>query len=257
MAGSFEGKVVLVTGASQGIGREAALGFARQGARLVLGNRNSEAGEATARLVRAAGGEARFVYTDVTQPDQVDALVQAALDSYGRLDCAFNNAGAVIPGGGATLTHQHTLEQWQSTLDVNLTGVWLCMKAEIIAMLAGGGGAIVNMSSIGGVVASRPGGAAYTAAKHAVVGLTKLAAVEYAGQGIRVNAVCPGPVRTAIWDDLLQRDPEAEARVARRVPAGRMGTTGEVVNAVLWLCSDDASYVTGDALVIDGGIAAV
>lgn len=257
MPGLVEGKVVLVTGASAGIGRAAALAFAREGARLVLANRGAEAGEETARLVSAAGAEALFVSTDVTKPDQVEAVVAAALDRYGRLDCAFNNAGAAIPGGGQTLTHQHTLDQWQWTLDVNLTGVWLCMKAELEPMLAAGAGAIVNMSSIGGVVGSRAGGAAYTAAKHGVVGLTKLAAAEYAEQGVRVNAVCPGPVRTAIWDDLLTQRPELEGRVASRVPLGRMGSVDEVANAVLWLCSDAAAYVTGHALLVDGGIAAL
>lgn len=256
VAGRFEGKVVLVTGASAGIGRAAAVAFAQEGARLVLGNRNVEAGEATAALARAAGGEALFRPTDVTHEAQVDALVAAGLDTYGRIDAAFNNAGAAIPKGGQTLTHQHTLDEWRWTLDVNLTGVWLCLRAEVRAMLEAGGGAIVNMSSIGGLVGSRAGGAAYTAAKHGVVGLTKLAAAEYAPQGIRVNAVCPGPILTDMWEPLLAANPKLEERVAARVPLHRMGTVDEVAQTVLWLCSDAASYVTGHAVPIDGGIAA-
>jgi len=257
MTTAFSGKTVLVTGASSGIGRATALAFARQGANLVLGNRRLEAGEETAALVRAAGAQAVFVPTDVTSPSDVQALVTTAVGTFGRLDVAVNNAGAAIPGGGRTLTHQHSDDDWASTLAVNLTAVFTGMRAQLTQMLAQGGGAIVNMSSIGGVVASRAGGAAYTTAKHGVLGLTKQAAIEYAAQGIRVNALCPGPILTDMWEPLLAANPRAADRVTARIPLGRLGTVDEVAEAVLWLASDQASYVTGHALLIDGGIHAI
>lgn len=250
----FAGKTVLVTGASSGIGRATAVAFGAAGARVVLGNRRRQAGEETAALVRQAGGEALFVPTDVTDPGQVEALVRAAVDTFGRLDAAVNNAGAAIEGGGRKLTHQHTDDDWAQTLAVNLTAVFTGMRAQLRQMLAQGGGAIVNVSSVGGVVASRAGGAAYTAAKHGVVGLTRQAAAEYAGHGIRVNAVCPGPIHTEIWGPLLSANPQAAARITARVPLGRLGTVDEVAQAVVWLASDEASYVTGHALLVDGGI---
>lgn len=257
MTRAFAGKTVLITGASSGIGRATAVAFAHEGANLVLGNRRRDAGEATAALARDAGAQAVFLPADVTHPADLQALVQAAVDTFGRLDVAVNNAGAAIPGGGRTLTHQHTDDDWASTLAVNLTAVFSGMRAQLSQMLAQGGGAIVNMSSIGGVVASRAGGAAYTAAKHGVLGLTKQAAIEYASQGIRVNALCPGPILTDMWEPLLAANPKAADRVTARIPLGRLGTVDEVAQAVLWLASDQASYVTGHALLIDGGIHAL
>ena len=256
MTSAFQGKTVLITGASSGIGRATALAFAREGANLVLGNRRRDAGEATAELARQAGAQTVFVPTDVTNPAEVRALVQAAVQHFGRLDVAVNNAGAAIEGGGRTLTHQHSEDDWDRTLAVNLTAVFTGMRAQIEQMLAQGG-AIVNMSSIGGVVASRAGGAAYTAAKHGVLGLTKQAAAEYAAQNIRVNAVCPGPILTDMWEPLLAVNPKAADRVTARIPLGRLGTVDEVTQAVMWLASDQASYMTGHALLIDGGISAL
>jgi len=252
MPRSLEGKVALITGGSSGIGRVAALAFAREGARVVLGNRRVEEGEETVRRVREAGGEALVVRTDVTRAADVEALVAKAVQTYGRLDCAFNNAGMT---GDMARTAECTEENWDRTLNVNLKGVWLAMKYEILQMLNQGGGAIVNNASVAGLVGMR-GGPAYSASKGGVVQLTRTAALEYAKAGIRVNAVCPGFVATPMTEEHTRTNPDLEAWIKRIQPMGRLATPEEVAEAVVWLCSDAASFVTGHPLVLDGGLVA-
>jgi NAD(P)-dependent dehydrogenase (short-subunit alcohol dehydrogenase family) len=249
MAGQFAGKVALVTGAGSGIGRASALAFARDGAQVVAGDIDVAGGQETVRQIVSAGGEARFIAADVTDPAAVEALMEAALAAYGRLDCAFNNAG--ISGLGGGLAHEYPLELWDRVLRTNLTGVWLCMRAELPRMLARGGGAIVNTASIMGLVGG--GNVAYNAAKHGVVGLTRQAALEYARQGVRVNAVCPGFTETPMVQVVRERRPGLDERVATTAPAGRFGGPEEIAAAVTWLCSDAAAFVTGVALPVDGG----
>jgi NAD(P)-dependent dehydrogenase (short-subunit alcohol dehydrogenase family) len=254
MPGLVNGKVALVTGAASGIGRAAALAFAREGARVVASDLAAEGGEQTAATIRAAGGEALFVRADVTVAEDAAALVRAAVESYGRLDCAFNNAGV---GGAGGPTHECPPDVWARILAVNLTGVFLSMQPEIAQMLAQGGGSIVNTASIYGLGGSLggTGASAYVASKHGVVGLTKNAAIEYAERGIRVNAVCPGFIRTNMTAASLA-DPERAARMVAAEPMGRIGDPEEVAAAVVWLCSDAASFLTGVALPVDGGLVA-
>ena len=237
-----------MTGGSSGIGRATALAFAREGARVVVANRGVAGGEETVRLIGERGGEALFVQTDVVRSADVEALVATAVERYGRLDFAFNNAGNGVRAHTADITE----EQWDDMIDVNLKGVWLCMWHEILQMLPRGGGAIVNMSSMVGMV-GLPGNAAYTAAKHGVAGLTRVAAREYAGAGIRINAVCPGFIEAPMtaWDD-----PATVGQVSALTALGRMGGPEEVAEAVIWLCSDAASHATGHPLVVDGGVLA-
>jgi NAD(P)-dependent dehydrogenase (short-subunit alcohol dehydrogenase family) len=251
MAGCVEGKVALVTGGASGIGRATALTFAREGAKLVVADMNADGGHQTVHMITENGGEAIFVRTDVSQAVEVQALISKAVETYGRLDCAHNNAG--ISGGGRALTAEYAEDTWQQVLAVNLTGVWLCMKYEIPQMLHQGGGAIVNTASAAGLVGSR-GISAYVASKHGVVGLTKTAALEYAQQGIRVNCVCPGVIQTPMTERALS-DPIMQAQITAR-PIGRVGAPEEVAEAVVWLCSDAASFVTGHAMSIDGGLVA-
>lgn len=243
-------KVALITGGSTGIGKACALAFSREGAKVVIADMNGEAGEETVSLVRAKGGEASFVKTDVSQPDEVESLFGQVMATYGRLDCAFNNAG--IPGSIGFSTHEYPDESWQRVLDVNLKGVWLCMRQEIIQMLRQGGGAIVNTASIWGLVGA-PGASAYVASKHAVAGLTRAAALEYASRGIRINAVNPGTIRTPILDPFIAAMPDFESFMTARHPIGRIGRPEEVAEAVVWLCSDAASFVIGQNLPVDGG----
>lgn len=249
MGGTLEGRVALVTGGSSGIGRAAALAFARAGAKVVLGNRRLAEGEETVTLVRDAGGEATLVKTDVTRAAEVEALVSKAVEAYGRLDCAFNNSGTA---GVMARTAECTEENWDHVVTLNLKGVWLCMKYELLQMLKQGGGAIVNNASVAGMVGMR-GGPAYSASKGGVIQLTRTAALEYAKKGIRVNAVCPGYVLTDMNEEHLKANPEFEAQIKKYQPLGRLGTAEEVAQAVVWLCSDAASFVTGHPLVIDGG----
>jgi len=248
----FEGKIALVTGGSSGIGRATALAFAREGAKVVIGDIQVEGGERTLQAIKEAGGDAILVKTDVTRPDQVEALIKRAVETYGRLDCAFNNAGI---GGGRAPTAKCTEEEWERVISENLKGVWLCMKYEIPQMLEQGGGAIVNTSSVAGVVGFE-GTPAYVASKHGVVGLTKAAALEYATSGIRVNAVCPGVIRTPMIDRIVAARPNMAEVYRTMHPIGRLGEAEEIAEAAMWLCSDAASFVTGHCMVVDGGLVA-
>lgn len=252
MAGQMKDKVALVTGGSSGIGRAAALAFAREGAKVVVADVQVAGGQETVRLIRDAGGEAVFVRTDVANPVEVQALVDQAVQRYGRLDYAFNNAGIE---GTLAPTAECSEENWNRTLEINLKGVWLCMRAEIAQMLKQGGGAIVNTASVAGLVGFQnlP---AYCASKGGVVQLTRTAALEYAKMGIRINAVCPGVIRTAMVERVTGGNPQTEAQFVAMEPVGRMGTPEEVASAVVWLCSDAASFVTGHPMVVDGGLVA-
>jgi NAD(P)-dependent dehydrogenase (short-subunit alcohol dehydrogenase family) len=249
MAALLNGKVALITGAGSGIGRAAALIFAREGARLTLSDIVAEGGEETLAMVKQAGAEAIFMRSDVSKLDEVEALVAKVVSTFSRIDCAFNNAG--IDGKMAKVA-ECTEENWARTLAVNLTGVFFCMKAEIPHMLRQGGGAIVNTASVAGLTGS-PGLPAYVASKHGVVGLTRAAALEYGREKIRVNCVCPGPIRTPMLGRLLTGRPEMEQRFASAEPLKRLGEPAEIGEAVAWLCSDAASYVTGHAMPVDGG----
>lgn len=246
---TFENKVVLVTGASSGIGRATTLLFARSGASVVLADTNDDLGARTAAEADPSGRRAIFVKCDVSSPDQVAALFQAILDKFGRLDCAFNNAGIEgVPADTAACSEGN----WDRVMAVNLKGTWLCMKQEIEIMRRQGGGAIVNCASIAGLVGFA-GAPAYVASKHGMVGLTKTSALECAKAGIRVNAVCPGVIATPMIDRFTQGNAEAAAQMAAAEPIGRLGRPEEIADAVLWLCSDGASFVTGQAIAIDGG----
>jgi NAD(P)-dependent dehydrogenase (short-subunit alcohol dehydrogenase family) len=252
MAGLVTGKVALVTGGGSGIGRATSLAFAREGAKVVVADLIVEGGEETVGLIKQAGGDAIFVQTDTSKPAAVEALINKAVAAYGRLDCAHNNAG--IEGPGAT-TVDYPFDMWDRVIAINLTGVWLCMKYEIPQMLKTGDGAIVNTASTAGLV-GYPRGSAYVASKHGVVGLTKTAALEYAKSGIRVNAVCPGAIDTPMMGRITDHRPQRAARMAAAEPVGRMGQPREIAEAVVWLCSDSASFVTGHALAADGGMTA-
>lgn len=252
MAGLVAGKVALVTGGSSGIGRASSLAFARQGAKVIVSDVVTEAGQETVQLIKNAGGEASFVAADVSKAAQVEALVATCVKTYGRLDCAHNNAG--IEGPGA-FTAEYGEEDWDRVIAINLTGVWFCLKYEIPSMLNTGGGAIVNTSSVAGLLGFR-GGSGYVASKHGVVGLTKTAALEYAKSGVRVNAVCPGAIDTPMMGRITGHKPQRAERMAASEPVGRMGKPEEIAEAVIWLCSDAASFVTGHAMPVDGGVVA-
>ncbi|WP_310338343.1 SDR family oxidoreductase [Rhodoferax saidenbachensis] len=249
----FDNKVVLVTGGGGGIGRASALAFARAGAKVAVTDRDAQAGQETAAQVQALGQEAIFIQADVIQATQVQAMVAQVVAHFGRLDCAFNNAGIEEE-------HMRLADCEEATFDrimgVNVKGVWLCMKYQIAQMLTQGGGAIVNTASVAGLIGA-PKMSAYSASKHAVIGLTKSAAVEYGRKGIRVNAVCPGVIRTVMFERAMQADPKQAGTVAGAHPMGRIGEADEVAAAVLWLSSDAASFVTGHAHTVDGGLTAV
>lgn len=254
MAGRLEGKVALVTGGASGIGRATALAMAREGARLVIADMHEDRGQQTAHLITEHGGSAVFARANVASAVEVEALIAQVVTTYGRLDCAYNNAGisgAGIGGERRTLTADYPEERWHQIIAINLTGVWLCMKYELAQMLKQGGGAIVNTASVAGL-AGLPYSSAYVASKHGVVGLTKTAALEYARQGIRVNCVCPGYIETPMTEP-GRNDPERMARMLASEPVGRMGKPEEVAEAVVWLCSEAASFVTGHAMTVDGG----
>ena len=247
--GLVNGKVGLVTGGGSGIGRACALLLAREGASVCVADMKLDSAQSVCAEIEALGAVALPVKVDVGQQDQVQAMVATAVDRYGRLDYAHNNAGIV--GGGATVVDMPE-ETWDRGIAVMLTGVFLCLKHEIPAMLAQGGGAIVNTSSGAGIIGF-PTMANYVAAKHGVIGLTKTAALEYATSGIRINAVCPGTARSKMVEDWIGGDPAHEAEVAALHPIGRIAEAEEIAAAVLWLCSDAASFMIGAALVVDGG----
>lgn len=249
MTNRFDGAVALVTGGSSGIGRATAIAFAREGAKVLVADLGEAGGQETVRLIREAGGDAMFVKTDVSSAADAEAMVARAVETYGRLDIAYNNAGIV---GQSTPAADGTEENWDRVIDVNLKGIFLCMKAEIPRMLSQGGGAIVNCASVAGLVGFA-GIAPYVASKHGVVGLTKAAALDYATLGIRINAVCPGVIRTPMVTATTQGDAAAEAALAAGEPIGRIGEPEEIADAVLWLCSPGASFVTGEAIAVDGG----
>jgi NAD(P)-dependent dehydrogenase (short-subunit alcohol dehydrogenase family) len=250
MAGDFAGKVVLVTGGGYGIGRAAALAFAKRGAKVAVADIDVTNGEETVRRIKEAGGEGLFVKADVSQEADVESMVKKTVETYGRLDCAFNNAGIHKV---FVSTVDFTEEDWNEMIDVNLKSVWLCMKYEIPQMLKQGKGAIVNTSSAAGLIAA-PSNPAYPASKHGVVGLTKSTAIEFARMGIRVNCICPGPTRTGMHDSLVAVAPQIVEMMNMKVPMGRIGEPEEVAAAAIWLCSDEASYITGHALPVDGGL---
>jgi NAD(P)-dependent dehydrogenase (short-subunit alcohol dehydrogenase family) len=245
-----EGKVALITGAGSGMGRAGSLLFAREGAAHVyVADLNAAAGQETVALVEKAGGSASFVHVDVTDEDAVRDMVATATREHGRLDCAWNNAGITDVARRFTDFDKAAFERM---LDVNLTSVFLCLKYEILEMEKQGGGAIVNTSSASGVVAT-PGLPHYTAAKHGVLGLTKSAALEYNNKNIRVNAVCPGMVDTPLTQSFFDSSPKLAAAVQRLMPGGKLGQPPQVAEAVVWLCSDHASWVSGLSMIIDGG----
>lgn len=250
MQGLLEQRVVIVTGAGSGIGRAAAEVMAREGAIVIASDLRLASVEETAQRIVAAGGRALATCTDVSKLDQLDALHGLAIKEFGRLDGAFNNAG--IPGDGLALA-DHTEAGFDALIAVNLKAVWYGMKRQIELMLPRGGGAIVNTASVGGIV-GKPGLSVYCATKHAVIGLTKTAALEYGSRGVRVNAVCPGVVRTAMVDTVMAGQPGAEDEWSKLQPIGRMGTPEEIGEAVAWLLSPRASLVHGHALVADGGL---
>jgi NAD(P)-dependent dehydrogenase (short-subunit alcohol dehydrogenase family) len=247
--GSFAGKVAFVTGAANGIGRAAALAFAREGAGVVVADVSEQGNQETARMVEEAGGRALAVRCDVSRAEDVKAALDKAVEAFGRLDCAFNNAGVEQP---ITATADLTEEEWDRIVSINLRGVFLCMKHEIPLMLRQGGGAIVNTSS-GAGVKGFAGQAAYCAAKYGIVGLSKAAALDYAKSNIRINAVCPGIIETPMMDRFSGGTPEGRERVIAQEPIGRMGKPEEIAAAVIWLCSDAAAFVVGHAMVVDGG----
>jgi NAD(P)-dependent dehydrogenase (short-subunit alcohol dehydrogenase family) len=249
MNSKFYDKVALVTGGSYGIGRATAIAFARKGAKVVVADRVKDPGTETIKAIHDLGAEAIFIQCDVSREDEVQKMMERILASYGRLDYAFNNAG--VEGTSASV-HLCTEKDWDNTLDINLKGVWLCMKHEIKTMLQNGGGAIVNCASIAGLVGF-PGLAPYVASKHAVIGLTKTAALELAKQNIRVNAVCPGVIKTAMVDRITGKDKMAEKQFESMEPIGRFGQPEEIANVVIFLCSDKASFITGADLPVDGG----
>ena len=247
--GTFAGKVAFVTGASSGIGRATALAFAHEGAAVVVADIAEAAVQETARLLEKAGGQALAITCDVTRSQDVKVALDRTVDTFGRLDAAFNNAGIEQPVGPTT---EITEEDWDRIIAVNLRGVFLGIKHEVPLMLQTGGGSIVNTASGAGLVGIK-GQSAYTAAKHGVVGLTKCAALDYADLGVRVNAVCPGIIQTPMMDRFTGGTSEGRERVIAQEPIGRMGRPEEIAAAVLWLCSDAASFVVGHAMVVDGG----
>jgi NAD(P)-dependent dehydrogenase (short-subunit alcohol dehydrogenase family) len=255
VSGLLQGKSALVTGGGSGIGRATCLAMAGEGARVTVADLPGAGAAQTVALIQAAGGQAQAVDCDVTRPDQVQAMVAAVLSAYGRLDCSYNNAGiAAMPvGAGGQRIGDISQEAWSRMLEVNLTGVWLCMKHEIAAMEPLGGGSIVNTSSIAGLV-GLPGSNAYVVAKHGVIGLTRAAAIDHADRHIRVNAVCPGYVDTPMITEAMARRGDS---ILSTVPMRRLGLADEIAQAVVFLCSDRSVFMTGAAMPVDGGYTTV
>ena len=247
--GSFKGKVAFVTGAGSGIGRATALAFARAGASVTVADISEEGSRETARLIEEQGGRAVAVKCDVTRAEDVKAALDKTIEAFGRLDFAFNNAGVEQRNAGVAEFEE---EEWDRIINVNLRGVFLCMKYEIPLMLKQGGGAIVNTSSGAGVIGIK-GGGAYAASKHGVIGLTRSAALDYAAQNVRVNAVAPGYIATPMMDRFTGGAAEGWEQITSEEPIGRVGRPEEIADAVIWLCSDASSFVVGHALVVDGG----
>jgi len=253
MSQLLSGQVALVTGAANGIGRATAQAFAQQGVKVVVSDVDAKGGEATVELIRAAGGDATFIRCDVTRDAEVKALVEGTVAAYGRLDYAFNNAGIEIEKGKLADGEE---SEFDAIMGVNVKGVWLCMKHQIPVMLEQGGGAIVNTASVAGLGAA-PKMSIYAASKHAVIGLTKSAAIEYAKKKIRVNAVCPAVIDTDMFRRAYEADPKKAEFAAAMHPVGRVGRVEEIASAVLYLCSDHAGFTTGIALPVDGGATAI
>jgi len=256
MTRDLEGKSALVTGGASGIGRATALAFAREGARVAVADIMQDAAQRTVTEIEAMGGQALAIGCDVTDDDAVKAMIAATVDAFGSLDCAFNNAGIApyqVNAGGQKIADVAP-EAWRRLIDVNLTGVWLCLRHEVAQMRAqGSGGVIINTASILGLIGSATS-SAYVAAKHGVVGLTKVAAADHAADNIRVNAVCPGYIETPMTEETMRRRGE---RIMARVPMARMGKAAEIAEAVVWLCSPKASFVTGVSWAVDGGYTAI
>ncbi len=245
--GKLKNKVALVTGAATGIGRATAIALAKEGAKVMVTDINEKEGVETVNQIEKAGGQAKFLHLDVSKKEQVDAVVNEIFTTEGSLDLAVNNAGI---GGSPAPLHETTFENWNQMMDINLTGVFLCLQAEIKCMLQKGGGRIVNISSLAGLN-GMPMGSPYSAAKHGVIGLTKSVAIEYGKYNIRVNAVCPGFVETPILESVPQKILDYSTKL--RVPMRRIGQPQEVANSILWLLSEDSSYINGHQLLVDGG----
>ncbi|MFC1919336.1 SDR family oxidoreductase [Chloroflexota bacterium] len=250
MSGHFDGKVALVTGSASGIGRASAYAFARERAKVIVADVDVKGGEETVRMIKNSGGDSIFLQADVSEAVEVEALINEIVAYYGFLDCALNNAGIVEE---RALTADCTEEMWDQVIKINLKGVWLCMKYEIRQMLIQNRGAIVNTSSVLGLVGGAMGSSAYVASKHGVVGLTKAAALEYAKTGIRINAICPGATITPLVKRRWDSDPKLKDTMQESIPFGRLADPEEIAETVIWLCSDAASYITGQSIAIDGG----
>jgi NAD(P)-dependent dehydrogenase (short-subunit alcohol dehydrogenase family) len=248
----LESKVALVTGGTSGIGKATVIAMGAAGAKVVFSGRREAEGEDVANSIRKSGAECLFVRSDISSEADVQALIGQTVATYGRLDCAFNNAGIESP---AKPLHEHSLEHFDNLMAINVRGLFLCMKYEIQQMMNQGSGVIINNSSTTGLVAFA-GVSPYVASKHAVMGLTRAAALDYAKQGIRINAVNPGPTATEMIDRFSNKDPALEQQLASIVPMGRMGRPEEIASTVVFLCSDAASYITGQPIVIDGGFTA-
>ncbi len=253
MSMTYSGQVALVTGGAAGIGRATALAFAREGLKVVVADLDPAGGEATVALIHAAGGEALFIACDVTRDVEVRQLHERLIAAYGRLDYAYNNAGIEIEQGRLA---EGSEAEFDAIMGVNVKGVWLCMKYQLPLLLAQGGGAIVNTASVAGLGAA-PKMSIYSASKHAVIGLTKSAAIEYAKKGIRVNAVCPAVIDTDMFRRAYEADPRKAEFAAAMHPVGRIGKVEEIASAVLYLCSDGAAFTTGHCLTVDGGATAI
>jgi NAD(P)-dependent dehydrogenase (short-subunit alcohol dehydrogenase family) len=249
MTARLDGRIALVTGGGSGIGRASALAFAGEGATVVVADVDQRGGEETVRAVTEAGGKSRFVSYDVTKSEEVAAMVADVVATFGRLDCAHNNAGT---SGRTAFTVDYPEEEWDRVMALNLRSVFLCMKHEIPPMVEQGSGAIVNTSSGAGLMGF-PGLPAYVASKHGVLGLTKATALEYVKSGVRINAVCPGSTLTPMLEEFMGGDPAMEKLMRRSAPIGRLASPDEIAAAVVWLCTDDASFVVGHALAVDGG----